>query len=125
MFELKFTGAKIIDERLHKWQRLKIRKKMEEIGKEGVEALMEHTPKRTGKTAASWQYEIRESGTGRMEIVWSNTNFNQGVSIAWMIQYGHGTPRGGYVKGIDYINPALAPIFEEFGKRVMMEVVWS
>ena len=126
MFEMKYTGAKIIDEQLRKWQRIKIREKMEEIGKEGVEALAEYTPKRTGKTAASWQYRIKEKEkTGWLELEWFNTNFNKGISIAWMIQYGHGTPRGGYVKGVDFINPALEPLFEEFGKRIMGEVVWS
>lgn len=126
MLEMKYTGAKIIDEQLRKWQKLKVREAMEEIGKEGVEALAAATPKRTGKTAASWTYEIRENkGSGWLQLVWTNTNFNKGISIAWMIQYGHGTSRGVYVKGVDYINPALKPLFDEFGKRIMGKVVWS
>ena len=125
MLEMKYTGAKVIDEMLRKWQKMKIRKVMEEVGKEGVEALMEATPKRTGKTAASWTYEIRENSSGWLTLVWYNTNFNKGISIAWMIQYGHGTARGGYVRGIDYINPALEPLFKEFGDRIMGKAVWS
>lgn len=126
MLEMKYTGAKIIDEQLRKWQKLKVREEMEIIGKEGVEALSIATPKRTGKTAASWEYEIRENqNTGWLQLVWYNTNFNKNISIAWMIQYGHGTARGGYVRGVDYINPALKPLFDEFGKRIMGKVVWK
>lgn len=91
-------------------------------GQMGVEALAAATPKRSGKTAASWTYTIEES-KGSVSIVWSNTNVNNGVNIAVLIQYGHGTRNGGYVKGIDYINPAMRPVFEKIADGAWKEVV--
>lgn len=97
-------------------------KKMEKYGQMGVDALAQATPKRTGLTAASWGYEIHSSKDG-IEIVWTNSNDNHGVYIAVLIQYGHATRNGGYVQGIDYINPAMKPIFEEIAKNAWMEVI--
>lgn len=92
------------------------------IGKEGVEALAANTPKRSGLTADSWYYEIEKSD-GKVEIVWKNTNKeNDWAYVAILIQYGHGTRTGGYVKGIDYINPAMRPIFDKFEKQLWKEV---
>lgn len=90
-------------------------------GEKGVEALREATPIDTGKTANSWQYEIIQNDTG-VSIVWSNTNVNNGIPIAVLIQYGHATGTGGYIEGIDYINPALKPIFEEIAQKVWRTV---
>ena len=90
----------------------------------GVEALAAATPKRTGKTAASLEYKIQNE-PGSIRIDWYNTNvspYNQYVNIALLIQYGHGTRNGGYVQGIDYINPAMKPVFDEILKRVWAEV---
>ena len=86
-----------------------------------VEALEEATPKRTGLTASSWSYMIEQNAQS-VTISWTNSNFNQGVPIALVIQYGHGMPHGGYVKGIDYINPAMKPIFDELSEQVWREV---
>lgn len=84
----------------------------------GVEALRSSTPVETGRTAASWTYEIIDSG-GNTSIRWYNTNMTRdGEPIAIMLQYGHGTGTGGYVQGRDYINPAIRPIFEEISQRV-------
>lgn len=92
------------------------------LGQEGVDALYEATPKRTGKTSESWSYSIETTSKG-ISIVWSNSNVVNGyANVALLIQYGHGTPRGGYVQGIDYINPALRPIFENIAERVWTEV---
>ena len=77
-------------------------------GKRGVDALAAATPVDTGKTAASWDYTVTES-PGSATITWTNSNVNDGVPIALLIQYGHGTGTGGYVKGTDYINPAIQP----------------
>lgn len=90
---------------------------LKKIGEEGVEALAEATPKRTGKTAASWSYEIKKTKSG-LSINWINSNKSGNISVAMLIFYGHGTPSGYYVEGIDYINPALKPIFEKLGQDV-------
>ena len=98
-----------------------IRNILEEYGRKGVAALAAATPVRSGKTASSWSYEIEKTKTG-WSIYWTNTNVNNHVNIAMIIQYGHGTRNGGYVEGIDYINPSLGQIFEELAKQAWKEV---
>lgn len=97
---------------------------LSEYGRKGVEALASSTPVDTGKTADSWEYTI-ETTSNRTTISWSNSNENQGYNIALMLQYGHGTKNGGYVKGIDYINPAIKPIFEAMASELWKEVTRS
>lgn len=95
--------------------------KLEKYGERGVEALRAATPKDTGKTADSWDYKITESNGG-FSIVWTNSNKLQNTSIALLIQYGHATRSGGYVQGVDYINPALRPVFDEIARDAWREV---
>ena len=97
------------------------RKVLEQYGREGVAALAAATPKDSGKTASSWDYEIVQKN-GQLSVIWKNTNINDGVNIAIILQYGHGTKNGGYVQGIDYINPALRPIFEKMADAGWKEV---
>lgn len=92
----------------------------DKYGEEGVLALQQATPKDTGLTAASWSYEIVKRD-GSVSIEFHNTNFNKGVPIAIILQYGHGTGTGGWVEGIDYINPALKPVFDEIAEKVWKE----
>lgn len=96
---------------------------IERVAQEGVEALKSATPQRTGTTANSWSYEIEDSD-GEIVVYWSNDNIVDGVNIAVILQYGHATGTGGYVEGIDYINPALEPIFDTITED-MWEVVTS
>lgn len=93
-------------------------KVLDACGKQGVEALASATPKDSGKTAASWNYNIVKSGN-EITIEWTNDNFGNGwFPIAIMLQYGHGTGTGGYVQGYDYINPAIRPVFEKISETV-------
>lgn len=94
---------------------------LDKYGEDGVRALQEATPKDTGKTSESWFYEIKKSN-GIVSLEFHNSNINKGVPIAIVLQYGHGTRNGGYVEGIDYINPALRPVFEEIAEKVWKEV---
>lgn len=94
----------------------------DQYGREGVEALASATPVDTGKTAASWYYEIVRNGKGSYSIQWKNSNVNDNVLVAILIQYGHGTKNGAYVQGIDYINPALRPVFDEIADNAWKEV---
>lgn len=98
--------------------------KLRSYGERGVKALAEATPVGSGKTADSWSYEIAESA-GELSIYWRNSNVNDGVNIAIILQYGHGTRNGGWVEGLDYINPAIHPIFKEMANEVWKEVVSS
>lgn len=94
---------------------------LEAYGQAGVEALASMTPSETGKTASSWGYEIVQTKSG-YSIYWTNSNVNNGVNIALILQYGHGTGTGGYVQGIDYVNPAIRPIFETMANEAWKEV---
>lgn len=98
-----------------------IRGVLERYGKAGVEALAAATPKDTGLTAESWSYEI-EIKRGDARVIWTNSNINEGLPIAILIQYGHGTGSGGYVEGRDYINPAMRNIFDQLAAAAWKEV---
>ncbi len=94
---------------------------LNKYGKMGVEALRAATPKDSGETADSWSYEIvRENG--KVSIFWKNDNTNKGVNIAIILQYGHATRNGAFVSGIDYINPAMKPVFEKIADQAWKEV---
>lgn len=109
---------------LNKMSKFQINKILEKYGKMGVEALRSATPIDSGKTAESWGYEISIGKEGAT-IHWTNTNQNKGVYIAVILQYGHGTGTGGYVQGVDYINPAIRPVFDKIAEEAWMEVVNS
>lgn len=94
---------------------------LEKYGEMGVAALRETTPKDTGKTADSWSYRIERKGN-QVSIAFLNSNFNQNVPIAIIIQYGHATGTGGWVEGVDYINPAIRPLFNEIAENLWKEV---
>lgn len=89
---------------------------LESLAQEGVRALAASTPKDSGATAAGWGYRIA-SGSGRYTITWFNSNINDGVNIAVILQYGHGTGTGGYVEGRDYINPVMRPRFDKIADK--------
>ena len=94
---------------------------LDRYGREGVAALASATPVETGKTAASWYYEV-ENKDGRATISFFNSNIQNGVPIAIILQYGHGTGTGGWVEGRDYINPAIRPIFDKIAESAWREV---
>ena len=99
-----------------------VRPILDKYGRRGVEALKEATPKDSGKTSESWVYEIVKDEKGQYQIVWSNTNKNNNVNIAILLQYGHATRNGGFVKGVDYINPAIAKVFQGMANEAWEEV---
>lgn len=94
---------------------------LDKYGKMGVAALESATPKDTGKTAASWYYRINNSN-GKAVLSFHNSNIQNGVPIAIIIQYGHATGTGGYVEGRDYINPAIRPVFDKLAAEILKEV---
>lgn len=96
-------------------------KNLEMYGREGVAALASATPIDTGKTANSWYYEITTK-RGLATISFHNSNIQNGVPIAIILQYGHGTRNGGWVQGRDYINPAIQPIFDKIANNAWREV---
>ena len=96
-------------------------KDLSKYGKAGVAALSSATPVDSGLTASSWYYEIKNQN-GRISIDFCNSNINDGVPIAIILQFGHGTGTGGWVQGRDYINPAIQPIFDKIADEAWREV---
>jgi len=95
---------------------------LDKYGRRGVEALQEATPKDSGKTAESWTYKVEKDQDGEYRIVWSNSNIQKNVNIALILQYGHATRNGGFVKGTDYINPAIERVFNRMANEAWEEV---
>ena len=94
---------------------------LDKYGREGVAALASATPVESGLTANSWYYEI-EKGKETVTISFCNSNIQNGVPIAVILQYGHGTRNGGFVQGRDYINPAIQPVFDRIANDAWKEV---
>lgn len=102
-------------------QKLNVDKIVAGAAQKGVVALSKATPHATGLAANSWSYEIKKTASS-IEIGWKNSDVESGFPVALMIQYGHGTGTGGYIQGIDYINPAMRPIFDEIAETVWKAV---
>lgn len=97
--------------------------KLWKYGEMGVQALRNATPVDTGLTRDSWSYEV-EVGENQTTITWTNSNVvDEWANVAILLQYGHATRGGGYVKGIDYINPALRPVFEKIADELWHDTV--
>ena len=94
---------------------------LDKYGREGVAARASVTPVDTGETANSWYYEIVR-GNGTISITFNNSHIQNGVPIAVILQYGHGTGTGGWVEGRDYINPAIQPLFDKIAENAWREV---
>ena len=94
---------------------------LDRFGKEGVAALASATPIDSGETASQWYYEI-ERGAESVTISFNNSNIQNGVPIAIILQYGHATRNGGWVQGRDYINPAIQPVFDNIAENAWKEV---
>lgn len=100
---------------------------LDKYGRAGVEALANATPKDSGTTAQSWYYEIKYENN-RASITFLNSNMvgsdgRYEIPLAIILQYGHATKNGGWVEGIDYVNPAIRPVFEKLAKEAWEEVI--
>lgn len=94
---------------------------LDRYGQMGVDVLAAATPAKSNLTASSWTYKVTHK-KGRYSITWNNTNIVDNVQIAVILQYGHATGNGGWVEGIDYINPAIRPLFDKLAEDVWKEV---
>lgn len=97
---------------------------LDKFGREGVAALAAATPVDSGLTASSWYYEI-QTKNGSTTITFNNSNIQNGVPIAIILQYGHATRNGGWVEGRDYINPTIQPLFDKIAEQAWKEVTKS
>lgn len=107
---------------LKKALKFNIRDILNAYGESGALLLSDATPKDTGETAASWYYKIQKE-PGVWKVIWCNRHVEKHVNIALILQYGHGTRQGGYVEGIDYINPTLKPVFDKIANEAYERMV--
>ena len=107
---------------LNRIRKLDFESILKKYGEEGVVALAEATPIRTGRTAASWNYEIVKEHNS-VRLFWTNSNIQDGVCVAVILDFGHGTSGGGYVQGRHFISPAIQPIFDRIAEAAWKEVV--
>lgn len=94
---------------------------LQRYGEIGLEALRTATPRDTGLTANSWYYEIAYDG-GQYYLNFFNSNIQNGIRVAIILDVGHGTGTGGYVQGKNYIQPAIRPIFDQIANAAWKEV---
>lgn len=94
---------------------------LDRYGRIGVSELSAATPVDTGLTAASWDYRIDRDRNG-MKLVFTNSNIQNGICIAVLLEYGHATRNGGWVEGREYIGPAIEPVFNKIADEVWKEV---
>lgn len=106
---------------LQRMKRKDMYQRLDALCADGVDALSKATPVDSGKTADSWSYEIKMA-RGSVSITWKNSNMVNGYCVAMLVQYGHGTRGKTYVRGIDYINPAMKPVFDSIAENVWKEV---
>lgn len=88
---------------------------------QGLQALRDATPENTGATADAWDYVI-ETGNGMTSLSYTNSHEENGLNVVILLVYGHGTRNGGYVQGIDFVSPALEPIFRDLADAMWKEV---
>ncbi len=121
--EISYSGNDSTKRYLTRLKGTKWSKILAKYGEMGVKALQEATPKRSGLTANSWSYEITMPEPGRLQLFFTNSNvIHEWANVAVLIQYGHATGTGGWVEGIDYINPALKSIFDDIAKKCWKEI---
>ena len=91
---------------------------LDSLGKAIVKALEDATPVKSGETAKSWGYRITQTSRGQdLEIY--NTHINNGVNIAIILHYGHGTGTGGYVSPRPYIDEAINSVYKKAINKVL------
>lgn len=122
MIEIKHTGSfRKTEKFLKTMSKRDYTATLRKYGELGVAALAEATPKDSGITAASWSYELAKED-GYYTIYWKNSSRNDGANIAILLQYGHATGAGVYVKGVDYVNPAIKSVFDQMATELWNEV---
>lgn len=107
---------------LNKLKKLDLEHVLKRYAEEGVDALSSATPVRTGKTAASWSYEIVKE-KDQISIYWRNSNMVNQVPIVLLLDMGHATQSGGFISGRHFISPAIQPVFDQIAEAAWKEVM--
>lgn len=87
---------------------LKGARPLKNIAKDTVNILSDRTPKKTGVTADSWDYQITTNRKGS-ELAFTNSSKTKkgDIPIVVLIKNGHGTGTGAYIPPNDFITPVL------------------
>lgn len=101
-----------LDKYFHKSSEIVKVKDIEPIARKCVQKLIEVTPKDSGLTAESWNYLIVRNDEG-VTIQINNTNIQNGINVALLIEYGHGTRNGSWIEGKNYIAPTVLSAYLE------------
>ena len=88
---------------------------LDRFGEMGVAALRDASPVLTGLMANSWHYEIIKNDK-KTAIIWYNTDIENRMNVAIIVDQGHATKGGGWIKGRNFIAPAMEPVYEELDK---------
>lgn len=106
-------------------------KKTSDVGREAmlvadriVDELAKATPKDTGLTANSWGYTISQTGK-KVTITFLNKNLQNGLNVALLLEYGHGTPSGRWVEGKQYIDPVIRKNYLDIINNAWKEMIES
>lgn len=106
---------------LRKLRSNRIDKALAEIGELGVQELQKASPVDTGRLARSWYCVIKKK-PGMYTVEWHNSDIEDGQNIAILVQSGHRTSTGYYIRPNDFITPALEPIFNNLAEKLYKEV---
>lgn len=124
MIKVSVSGSfKHTDDFLRRMKRQEYFRVLEKFGAQGLSALRAATPVESSHTAEGWYYEIIQR-PGYFSIQWLNRHTEEPghIPVAVLIQYGHATRGGTFIQGLDYINPAMRPIFEQIANDMWKEV---
>lgn len=86
-----------------------------QIADKSIELFKKNTPSNSGKTAESWEYVVYMKN-GEYIIDINNTNIQNGLNIAILVDSGHAIQSGGWVSGKYYIDNTIKEIFEYVNK---------
>ena len=87
-----------------------------------VDRLRQDTPKRSGLTAASWDFKISSSSKGIVIEILNNNN-NGPINIAKIIHFGHGTGTGGYVPPQPYIVSSIDTVYNKKINSILTDLI--
>ena len=103
---------------LEKYLKKSRRANLDVLGQAIVNALRDTTPVESGETANAWGYKIVSTSRG-LDLEIYNTHINDGVNIAIILHYGHGTGTGGYVPPRPYIDSAIDAAYKKTINKVL------
>lgn len=91
------------------------------LAKKNLQILKDATPSSTGNLASKWDYEIVKTKNGN-GILFTNSDVQNGINIAILVDRGHGTKNGNWVSGKNYIDPAIREIYEKIIRQTWEEM---